>query len=123
LTTDDFLGKMINSTNLSVKAIIGLAAMSNIATGAGYQDDAKYYLLIARSYVNTWEKYGEDSSGKHIKMSYNVDGSWFLLYNLFFDKMLETNVVPERIFQLQDSWYETVMQKYGIPLISTKTIT
>ena len=43
LCTDDFAGWLALQTNLALKGIIGIRAMSDIATVIGEEEDAKYY--------------------------------------------------------------------------------
>lgn len=39
-----------------------------------------------------------------------------LLYNLYSDKLLGFDLVPKHIYEMQDSFYPTVKNKYGVPL-------
>jgi len=118
LTTDDFLGRIKNSTNLSAKAIIGIGGMAQLAAKVGNQVDEKHYRQIAEKYVTDWIRMGEDPSGKHLKLSYNSANSWFMVYNLYGDIVLNTRLIPERIYKQQDEWYLTHANKYGVPLES-----
>ena len=120
LTTDDFLGRIKNATNLSLKAIVGLAAMGQISTAANVQSDVTYFNNISKNYSQTWVKYSQDSSKNHTKLGYGMDGSWSMLYNLYPDKLLGTNVIPQSIIDEMDNWYPQVQQKYGVPLLSDK---
>ncbi len=97
LTTDDFLGPMKNSTNLSIKAIIALEAMSIMATAAGEGADSKHFSDTAHDYVTKWQGFGQDKAKNHFKASYNDDSSWFLLYNFYADKLLGTNLIPAQV--------------------------
>ena len=97
--------------------------MSQIASAIGNTQDAQFYQKKASEYVKTWEKYAQDPSGKHLKASYNDAGSWFMFYNMFGDKLCQTNLIESRIIKLQDSWYIQKANKYGVPLINTKPIT
>jgi hypothetical protein len=92
---------MKNSTNLSIKAIIALEAMSIMANAAGEVGDSKNFSDIAHDYVNKWQGYGHDKAKNHFKASYNDDNSWFLLYNFYADKLLETNLIPAQVIILQ----------------------
>ncbi|CAG2175663.1 unnamed protein product [Oppiella nova] len=119
LTTDDFLGKIKNSTNLSAKAIVGIGAMAQLAAVVGNHDDQQKYRQIAEKYVTEWIRMGEDRTNKHMKLSYNDNNNtWFMIYNLYGDILLDTKLVPESIYRQQDEWYLSVMNKYGLPLES-----
>lgn len=43
MSTDDFAGPLKLQTNLALKGILGIKAMSQIAELKGNSDDAKYY--------------------------------------------------------------------------------
>lgn len=116
LTTDDFLGKIKNATNLSAKAIVGISAMAQLANASGNIRDASYYQKVSTDYIKTWQQYAQDSSKKHLKLGYGLDGTWSMLYNIFPDKLLGTNIVPKAIVDEQDAWYLQVSKKYGVPL-------
>ena len=97
LTTDDFLGRIKNSTNLSIKAIVAIGGMAQLSTITGNTADATHYRTTAENYVKEWIKLGEDPSNKHIKLSYNTANTWFMIYNLYPDVLLDTKLVPENV--------------------------
>lgn len=39
-----------------------------------------------------------------------------LLYNLYADRLLGLGLVPQSIYDMQDAFYPTVAQDYGVPL-------
>ena len=43
VSTDDFAGWLANQTNLALKGVLGIQAMSRIAELAGHDEDATYY--------------------------------------------------------------------------------
>ena len=58
LSTDDFAGRLQNQTNLALKGIIGIKAMSVIASLTGQQADARRFSTIAQDYIGKWQDYG-----------------------------------------------------------------
>ncbi|KAI9852361.1 MAG: hypothetical protein M1838_000883 [Thelocarpon superellum] len=88
LSTDDFAGWLANQTNLALKGIVGIRAMSGIADAVGDLGAADYYKDIASTYVKKWEEYGFSRDGSHAKLAYHWYGSWTTLYNLFADALL-----------------------------------
>jgi len=89
LCTDDFAGWLANNTNLALKGIIGIRAMSEISELVGETKDAKYFRDIAESYIKTWtEEHAISRDGTHAKLAYTWFGSWTTLYNLFADSLL-----------------------------------
>lgn len=148
LCTDDFAGWLPLMTNLALKGIVGLKAMSELAELVGEVEDAKYYRNISEAYIKEWEVQGMSRDGGRAKLSYDWYGSWTTLYSLYADAVLcfhpsldstqssigmahispqepllpsskdKHNFIPDHIYTAQSRWYETVMQKYGLPLDS-----
>ena len=83
--------------NLALKGIIGIGAMSQIATAAGRSADAAGYLATARDYIAQWEQKATDASGKHLKLAYDQEGTWSLKYNGYADAVLKLGLVPESV--------------------------
>lgn len=88
LSTDDFAGWLRLQTNLALKGIIGIRAMSEIADLLGEAKDAKYYREIADEYIEKWQDYGLSRDKVFPKLSYEWYGSWTTIYNLYADSLL-----------------------------------
>ncbi|KAK3105536.1 hypothetical protein LTR53_018243, partial [Teratosphaeriaceae sp. CCFEE 6253] len=88
LCTDDFAGWLALQTNLALKGIVGIKAMSELAVIAGEKDDAKYFRNISEVYVKKWEEYGMSRDGGRAKLAYDWYGSWTTLYSLYADALL-----------------------------------
>ncbi|KAI4093784.1 MAG: hypothetical protein LQ344_002687 [Seirophora lacunosa] len=88
LSTDDFAGPLELQTNLALKGILGIKAMSQIAEAMDNKEDVKYYKNISDTYVSKWEEYGISRDGSHAKLAYHWYGSWTTLYNLYADTLL-----------------------------------
>jgi len=118
LSTDDFQGQLANQTNLALKGIIAIEAMAVIAELTGNSADASNYHNIATSYISKWQGLAVVSSASppHTSLAYNDDSSHGLLYNLYADKLLGLNLVPQSIYDMQSKFYATVSQTYGVPL-------
>jgi len=123
ISTDDFAGALANQTNLAIKGIVGIKAMSEVASLLGQTSVASNYSSIAASYVPQWQQYATASTGNHLTLSYGDNASWGLSYNLYADKLLGTNVFPSSVYTMQDAWYPTVAQSYGVPLDTRHTYT
>lgn len=123
-TTDDFNGRLANVTNLALKGIIGLEAMSQMAKIVGESSDAKNFTDIAHDYITKWQDLGVDKAAnpKHTMLNYNNASSHGLLYNLYADKMLNLSLVPQEVYDMQSEFYPTIKQKYGVPLDSRNEI-
>ncbi|KAK0233832.1 hypothetical protein IW262DRAFT_113460 [Armillaria fumosa] len=93
-----------NLTNLAIKGIIGIKAMSEISQALGRSQDAETYSSTATSYVEQWQ-IAAGSTG-HLLSTYGSEASsWSLVYNLFADKLLGTELVDSSIYSNQDTWY------------------
>ncbi|KAI1193621.1 DUF1793-domain-containing protein [Nemania serpens] len=88
LCTDDFAGWLANQTNLALKGIVGIKAMSGIAELVGEDSDAEYYSSIASEYIDQWQEFGLSRDKTHAKVAYSWYGSWTTLYNIFADALL-----------------------------------
>lgn len=116
LSTDDFAGTLVNQTNLAIKGIVGLQAMSKIAAAVGDSAGAANYSTTASSYFSQWETFAIDPSGQHTVLAYEWRSSWGLLYNTYPDKLLNLGIIPDALYAMQSNWYRTVSQVFGVPL-------
>ncbi|KII95062.1 hypothetical protein PLICRDRAFT_48031 [Plicaturopsis crispa FD-325 SS-3] len=123
ISTDDFAGSLANQTNLAIKGIVGIKAMSQIASILGDNAKSSNYSSIAASYVTQWQSLATSSDGKHLTLSYGNDSSWGLSYNLYGDKLLSLDLFPDSVYTMQDAWYPTVAGAYGVPLDTRHTYT
>ena len=88
LSTDDFAGPLQLQTNLALKGIIGIKAMSELSATINNQRDLKYYLNISETYVDKWVEFGLSRDENHMKLAYDWYGSWGTMYNLYADSFL-----------------------------------
>lgn len=125
LSTDDFQGTLANQTNLALKGIIAIQAMSQIATKTGHTADASNYSDIASTYLSRWQVYGinSDAYPPHTNLAYQEPDSHGLLYNLYADKLLGLGFVPQSVYDMQSTFYPTVAETYGVPLDTRNTVT
>eukprot|EP00118_Oscarella_pearsei_P025892 m.308983 g.308983 ORF g.308983 m.308983 type:complete len:735 (+) comp45228_c0_seq1:771-2975(+) len=114
LTTDDFEGPLAHNVNLAAKAIIAIAAFARMCEIGGYQPCHQKYLAVAKNYSSIWMKKADD--GDHYRLAYDQDGTWSLKFNLFWDKLLKTNVFPEEVFDKEINEYQRHLKQYGWPL-------
>ncbi|KAJ5820355.1 hypothetical protein N7474_005946 [Penicillium riverlandense] len=125
ISTDDFAGPLANQTNLALKGMIGIQAMSEIAKLTGHTADAANYSSIAHSYIAKWQKLGinKNANPPHTTLNYNNLTSHGLLYNLYADAQLGLNLVPQSVYDMQSAFYPTVENQYGVPLDTRHTLT
>ncbi|KAH9071185.1 hypothetical protein EDB83DRAFT_2505800 [Lactarius deliciosus] len=85
-----------NQTNLAIKGIIAVEAMSKMSSIAKRDADADKYSSTAASLYAQWKSLalaGDD----HLLAIYGQAGSWTLGYNLFADVWLNTSVVESSV--------------------------
>lgn len=127
--TDDFTGSISHSVNLSLKGIIAVGAMGQIAAYDGNMADASYYTAQARALIAQWVKLSQNSDSTHLLLQYQEaanpyspdttgepNSAWSLKYNAFPDRLLGTNLIPASIHQEEAAFDTTREQQYGIPL-------
>lgn len=123
LSTDDFAGTLTNQTNLAIKGIIGVKAMSLISEVVGNTTAATLYNTIATDFFQRWTEFAIDPSGRHTLLAYQLRSSWGLLYNTYPDKLLNLGVIPDSLYEMQSDFYPTVSQIFGVPLDSRHSYT
>jgi hypothetical protein len=114
--TDDFTGFIAHSANLALKGIIGIGAMGVVAAADGNTADAAHYATLARSYISQWTSLAADSSGAHLKLAYDQDGTWSLKYNGFPDRLLGLDLVPTGTAASEANWYASHAGAGGVVL-------
>lgn len=129
--TDDFTGSIAHSTNLALKGIIAIGAMSIIAQAAGNSADQQFYASTASSLISQWAQLGQDASQAHLDIAYNESdtaantgpGTYSLKYNGFSDKVLGLGLISSSVASEEAAWYQGKENEYGIPLDSRHTYT
>ena len=116
LCTDDFMGHLAHNSNLSVKAILGLAAYGDMCRMRGDTQAAEKYDTMARGFAQHWVQAAGD--GDHSRLAFDKPNTWSQKYNLVWDQILNLHVFPPTVAQKEIAYYKTVMQPYGVPLDS-----
>ena len=112
LCTDDFAGHLARNCNLSVKAILGIAAWGELLGKMGR--DGAAYTNKAREMAAEWKK--NAIMGDHYALAFGMDGSWSIKYNLVWNKLLNLNIFDSGVAETEVSYYKTKVNKYGLPL-------
>ena len=114
LCTDDFAGHWAHNANLSIKAIMGIAAYAELCKMRGRTDLYTRYMDIAKRMAQVWEIDARD--GDHYKLAFDRGGSWSQKYNLVWDKLWGINIFPKQVMEREIKYYLTKQNTYGLPL-------
>ena len=121
LCTDDFMGHLAHNANLSVKAILGLAAYGDLCRITGDKKNALKYQQIAKTDASHWMQVAD--AGGHSLLAFDKPNTWSQKYNLVWDRILNLNVFPSSVARQEVDYYKSVLQPYGVPLDSRTHLT
>ena len=122
LCTDDFAGHWAHNANLSLKAIFGVAAYSEIARMKG-QSEARWkpFADKAQQMAMIWET--DAREGDHYKLAFDRGGTWSIKYNLVWDKLWGLKLFSDDVMRREIKYYLGKQNTYGLPLDSREAYT
>jgi hypothetical protein len=121
LCTDDFMGHLAHNANLSIKAILGIAAYGDMCQRRGDHEAAQRIRGLAQKYAAHWMEVG--NSPGHSLLAFDKPGTWSQKYNLVWDQILGLHVFPPSLAAEEVAWYKTQLQPFGLPLDSRTKLT
>lgn len=120
---------------MALKGIIGIEAMAVISNETDHSANGANYTAIAHNYIDRWQILGiaHNANPPHATLAYGSNNSHGmfslnpyqklyanslagLLYNLYADRELGLNLVPQSVYDMQSTFYPTVQLEYGVPL-------
>ena len=121
LCTDDFAGHMPHNANLSIKAILGVAAFGQVCTRLGKTEDGARYLALAGEWARRWQS--EASDGDWFRLAFDQPGTWSQKYNLVWDRILGLNLFAPTVASTEMQHYRKRRERFGLPLDSRESYT
>ena len=101
---------------------MGIAGYAEIAKMMGKDDVYAEYNAKAKEMAAAWEK--ETKVGDHYELAYGAGAdTWSQKYNMVWDKLWKTNIIPGNAMQTEVKYYLTKQNKYGLPLDVRKDYT
>ena len=115
LCTDDFAGRLAHNCNLSLKAILGIAAYADLSGDMSYME-------IAKQWAQNWEK---DAKADHAgtRLTFDKGESWSMKYNMVWDSLLGYGIFSDEVKKNEIRVYAEKMNRYGVPLDSRASFT
>lgn len=115
LCTDDFAGRLARNCNLSLKAILGIAAYADLSGDVSYME-------IAKQWAQNWEK---DAKADHAgtRLTFDKGESWSMKYNMVWDNLLGYGIFSDEVKKNEIRVYAEKMNRYGVPLDSRASFT
>lgn len=95
--------------------------MSEIATRAGHRGDSTKYANYAKEYLAFWTEHGVNKADGHSMLQYDNAASYGLLYNIYPDKVLGLDFIPQDIYDMQSDFYLKNQKKYGV-ILDTRNV-
>ncbi|TVY11096.1 glutaminase family protein [Paenibacillus cremeus] len=121
LCTDDFGGHLAHNTNLSIKAIMGIAGYGLMCGMLGKNEEKEQHLQKAREMAQQWEQMAAE--GDHYLLAFDAPGTWSMKYNLVWDTLFDLHLFSPDVRKKEVATYLQKMNQYGTPLDNRKTYT
>lgn len=121
LCTDDFAGHLSHNVNLSAKAIMGVEAYARLAGQLGQEAEALEYHQKAAEMAADWEK--RAICDDHYVLAFGNPDTWSLKYNLVWDRVWDSGLFSDEVYEKELAYYVKKTNAYGTPLDSRRSYT
>lgn len=116
LCTDDFAGHLAHNANLSIKAIMGIEAYSLLLAMQERYEESEAYHVKAQIMADCWVD--RANLGDHTRLVFDKEDGWSLKYNMVWDKIFDSHLFPDEIFENEIKCYLKNTNEYAVPLDS-----
>ena len=114
LSTNDGLGAFTNMTNLAVKAAIGLSAYAQVTGETKYQRIATQFARTIYT-PGVGIRISPKTHKSYFTTTYQ-DDQWFMLFNLYPQRLFGLRTFRGKAFRGQSAFYQTVRGAAGVPI-------
>lgn len=114
LCTDDFAGHLAHNCNLSIKAILGIAAYGWMLVKRG-ETSGESWLEEAREMAKRWVEKANNGDGTY-RLAFDQPGTFSMKYNAVWDKLLGLGIFPQGTWDKELKSYIARLNPYGMPL-------
>ena len=115
LCTDDFAGHLAHNCNLSIKAIMGIAALGIIYELMGKKEEAAEKIGLAREMAADFCVRASNGDGS-LRLAYDREGTFSMKYNAVWDKLWGTGFFDPGVISSELESYSAHTNRYGLPL-------
>lgn len=115
LCTDDFAGHLAHNCNLSLKAIMGIAALSILFRMMGSKKKANDYMKKAEDMADIWTVTADNGDGSY-KLAFDREGTFSMKYNAVWDKLFGTQLFAPEVIRSEVLSNFSHFGPYGMPL-------
>ncbi len=122
LCTDDFAGHLAHNTNLSLKAIMGIAGYSILLKMKNELEKSEEYFNIAKNMADNWVKTASNPDGS-FRLTFDRENTFSMKYNIIWDKIWGTGLFAPSVYYSEFCSYFKHMNAYGLPLDNRKSYT
>ncbi len=115
LCTDDFAGHLAHNCNLSIKAIMGIAALGIIYEMLGRKAEGAAKMDLAREMAADFCVRASNGDGS-LRLAYDREGTFSMKYNAVWDKLWGTGIFDPQVISSELASYTAHTNTYGLPL-------
>ncbi len=115
LCTDDFAGHLAHNSNLTLKAVMGVASYAIINKALGDNKAYNKYMAEAKKMADAWCVRASNGDGSY-RLAFDRPGTFSMKYNAVWDKIFGTKLFPEEVISSELFSNFKHFNAYGMPL-------